>query len=161
MCYLNVVANIPTLIENKVSHISRLKSRIPKENKISAQFNIDGIPLFKSNNVQLWPIMCSLNWDVLWNRKTQPWEWKRCRFFKEFHKLTVNGIKFEDKVYNVSIDGFVCDAPAKAFLICIKTHTGHSACESCTPHGSCDGRVVYKNSKDIYPLRKAQQFHNT
>lgn len=53
----------------------------------------------------------------------------------------------------------MCDAPARAFLKCVKTHTGHSACERCTAHGSWDGRVVY-NSQEIFPLRKAQQFQN-
>ena len=28
---------------------------------LALQFNIDGIPLYKSNNMSLWPILCSVN----------------------------------------------------------------------------------------------------
>lgn len=152
-------------IEKGISHISGLKSLISKG--ISLQFNIDGLPLFKSSNVQLWPIMCSINRGHVpfivgmfcGTGKPSPVKEYLADFLKELHKLTVNGIKFEDKTYNVSVDGFVCDAPARAFLKCVKTHTGYSACERCTVHGSWDGRVVY-NTQELFPLRKAQQFQN-
>ncbi|KAF2885555.1 hypothetical protein ILUMI_20623 [Ignelater luminosus] len=38
---------------------------------------------------------------------------------------------------------FVCDAPARAFLKCIKTHNGYSCCERCLEPGEYfNGRVV-------------------
>lgn len=154
-------------IEQGILHVLGLKSLVLKENAISLQFNIDGIPLFKSSNIQLWPIMCSLNRGHVpfivgifcGTTKPNPVNEYLADFLKELHSLTVHGIIYEDKVYNVSVDGFVCDAPARAFLKCVKTHNAYSACERCTVRGSWDGRVVY-NSQEIFPLRKAQQFHN-
>lgn len=32
---------------------------VPRENHV-LNFNIDGLPLFKSSNVQIWPILCSV-----------------------------------------------------------------------------------------------------
>lgn len=110
-------------IEKGILHILGLKSLVLKENTISLQFNIDGVPLFKSSNVQLWPIMCSLNRGHIpfivgmfcGTAKPKPVKEYLADFVKELHKLTVDGIRVEDKVYNVSTDGFVCDAPARAF----------------------------------------------
>lgn len=31
-----------------------------RENHVLLNFNIDGLPLFKSSNVQIWPILCSV-----------------------------------------------------------------------------------------------------
>lgn len=154
-------------IEKGILNILEQYSHLLKENTISLQFNIDGVPLFKSSPDQLWPIMCSLNrGHILFlvgifcgTAKPKPVKEYLADFLKELHKLTVDGIRVEDKVYNVSIDCFVCDAPARAFLKCVKSHTAYSACERCTVRGSWDGRIVY-NSREIFPLRKAQQFHN-
>jgi hypothetical protein len=38
---------------------------------------------------------------------------------------------------------FVCDAPARAWLKCVKLHTAYNSCERCTVHGHYEaGRVT-------------------
>ncbi len=49
---------------------------------------------------------------------------------------------------NVFLKAFVCDAPARSFIKCTKTHGGYSACEKCTVSGEYyENRVVYKTDK--------------
>lgn len=120
--------------------------------------------MFKSSTVQLWPILCSLNpgpvpfiVGIFCGTGTpSPVREYFAHLLKELHKLIVTGITFEDKIYNVVVDGFVCDAPARPFH---KTHTGYNAWERWTAHGSWDGRVVY-NWWEMFPLCKAEQFHD-
>jgi len=53
---------------------------------------------------------------------------------------------------------YICDAPAKAYICCIKNHTGYYGC------GKCETRGEYRSSV-IYPelnarLRTAESFRN-
>ncbi|KAF2893722.1 hypothetical protein ILUMI_12451, partial [Ignelater luminosus] len=64
-------------------------------------------------------------------------------FIQELKHLLRNGLLFSGKTYSISIHSFVCDAPARAFLKCIKTHNGYSCCERCLEPGQYfNGRVV-------------------
>lgn len=42
---------------------------------------------------------------------------------------------------------FVCDAPARAYIKCIKYHSGYNSCERCTQNGEWEGRVVFPYQK--------------
>lgn len=46
------------------------------------------------------------------------------------------GIVINTKLYSVSIAGFICDAPARAFIKQVKGHTGFYDCERCTQKGA-------------------------
>ncbi|KAF2892190.1 hypothetical protein ILUMI_13983, partial [Ignelater luminosus] len=64
-------------------------------------------------------------------------------FIQELKHLLRNGLLFSEKTYSISIHSFVCDAPARAFLKCIKTHNGYSCYERCLEHGEYfNGQVV-------------------
>lgn len=43
-------------------------------------------------------------------------------------KLIHNGIVLKGKVAKVVIQGLVCDAPAKSYVLGVKSHTGYSSC---------------------------------
>ncbi|KAJ7988597.1 hypothetical protein DPEC_G00325200 [Dallia pectoralis] len=43
----------------------------------------------------------------------------------------------------------VCDAPARAYLKCVKGHAGYSACEKCTQEGE------YLNNRVVFPITDA------
>ncbi|XP_046408651.1 uncharacterized protein LOC124173179 isoform X1 [Ischnura elegans] len=47
-------------------------------------------------------------------------------------------------VHKVAISAIICDAPARAFLKCVKGHTGFYGCERCCQRG------VYLNSKVVF-----------
>jgi hypothetical protein len=64
--------------------------------------------------------------------------------------LIDTGISIGDVVYSVNIRAFVCDAPARAFLKNIKSHTGYYSCERCEIEGYWKkSRVVFLSNNQI------------
>ncbi|XP_061597513.1 uncharacterized protein LOC133460763 isoform X3 [Cololabis saira] len=113
--------------------------------------NIDGIPLFKSSGVQCWPILGKCGkFDPFiiaifsGTKKPSPPEEYLRDFLTEYAHLKQDGITFEGHTYSVTIDSLICDAPARAFLKCIKGHTSYESCERCITRGiRVDGRIVF------------------
>lgn len=134
---------------------------------IELQINVDGIPLFKSSNVALWPILCSvINIDAkdpfvigLFCGKEKPSSAAEflLDFVTEVVELMTNGLNFENNWYPVVIHSFVCDAPARAFIKGIKCHSGYSSCEKCTAHGEYAGKVIFPLTDA--PLRTDESFN--
>jgi len=128
---------------------------------------VDGIPLFRSSTTSMWPILCLVrNVDALepfvvgiFCGKEKPGN--AAEFLSEFisdaTELLGSGFCVEDKNYPVQIHSFVCDAPARAFLKGIKSHSGYSACEKCTVHGQYSGKVIFPSIND--PLRTDESFN--
>ena len=99
-------------------------------NVLKLQFNLDGLPLFKSSATEFWPILC-----LVQNSDTHPFVVrlycgnKKPASFPEYLegliadlKCLVNeGIVLREVHHQVVIDCFVCDAPARAFLKNVKT----------------------------------------
>lgn len=54
---------------------------------------------------------------------------------KEAIDLTQNGLMFENKLFKISFEAFVLDAPAKSFILGVKGHTGYSSCTRCWQSG--------------------------
>lgn len=105
--------------------------------------NIDGIPLFKSSGVQFWPILAKLEHSdpfivaiFCGQSKPSPLEDYLKDFLTEYKHLQNNGLIYKGQTYNVHVKAFVCDAPARAYLKCIKGHNSYEACERCTVRGA-------------------------
>lgn len=119
--------------------------------KIHLQVNIDGLPLFKSSSVELYPIlgMCPQLVDdtpfaiacFSGNGKPDPLDAFLKDFMDEVKVLRANGFIFEEKHFDFDIDFFICDAPARAYLKGIMGHTSKHGCEKCTITGQ------YKNHR--------------
>lgn len=120
---------------------------------VEISFNVDGIPIFHSTNCQLWPIL-----GLIKNVRSEPFAvGVFCgdskpkplgSFLEDFiNELTIllnTGFEFKKKLYKVEIHSFVCDAPARAYLKCIKSHSGYSSCEKCNEVGEyIDGRIIF------------------
>lgn len=54
-----------------------------------------------------------------------------------------DGLEIDTKHLNIKLHTFVCDAPARAFIKCIKMHSGYSSCEKCDQHGEWAGGVIF------------------
>lgn len=112
--------------------------------EIKIAIGIDGLPLSKSSNGQFWPILAFI---INTTKKVFPvgvyyGTAKPCDsndfladFISEAKELIVNGIVVNGVLKKVSVDVFVCDAPAKAFLLKIKGHSGFSSCTRCIQEG--------------------------
>lgn len=101
------------------------------------KFNVDGLPLFKSSRIQLWPILClieefnftSFVCAVYCGKEKPDLKLFLKDFVPELKDLMENGIIINNTKYTVFVRSFICDAPARAFLRGIKGHGGYYGCE--------------------------------
>ncbi|EFN72002.1 hypothetical protein EAG_06099, partial [Camponotus floridanus] len=131
--------------------------------------NIDGLPLFKSSSDQVYPILCTVvSVSKLRNKvfpigiyygKEKPANLEDYLedFIIEVKNLKNNGLHFKN--YTVWLDGiyFVCDAPAKSFIMGTVSHTGFFSCTRCTVRGiTLDNRRIFLDLES--PARTCQDF---
>lgn len=146
-CYCHIgVSNLIISALSKEAHSS--------VDTITLRINIDGIPLSGSSKQELWPILAKIkelpraNVSVigLFAGPTKPQSVHEYLkdFIEELKVLMRDGLEYNERHYNVALpDAFICDAPARAYLKCIKGHTGYSSCERCTEYGVHLGTVVF------------------
>lgn len=122
---------------------------------LKLQINIDGLPLFKSTGIQLWPILGLLVSVpmkepviiALFCGPTKPQS--ADDFLKDFVvelQELEKGFDFNGKRLFLSIDCVICDAPAKAYVKNIKPHNGYYGCDKCVQRG------LYTNRRMTFPL---------
>lgn len=141
-------------------HFSLLKSIensfsfLPKNlNNIKICINIDGLPLSKSSQQQLWPILGSVTQSkqvfiigAYYGRQKPSNSQDFLREFIEETKLLChNGIVIDNKHIQCSIDSIICDTPAKSFILQVKGHTGYSSCTKCITEGD------FRSNKVCFP----------
>ncbi|KAK7893047.1 hypothetical protein WMY93_022199 [Mugilogobius chulae] len=135
--------------------ILRLKGlRLPDSIKsVSLQFNIDGLPLFKSSRLQFWPILAILDCDYtsspflvgIFCGLSKPkcvFEYLQ-PFVSELKKVLTSGIVHNGKQLQILVSSFVCDAPARAYVKNIKSHNGYSGCDKCNQEGVWRNKMTY------------------
>lgn len=135
--------------------IERLLLRCSFQNVhcIEVNINIDGLPLFKSSNNQVYPILCNLvgNYNAvdvvgIYHGLEKPENANifLSSFAEEIKHLIIHGIKIKDRTYSFKIRSFICDVPAKSFITYTKGHSGYYACSKCTVKGEYYlDRVIY------------------
>ena len=147
-----------------------------KGTEVSIQVNIDGIPLQKSSNMQMWPILGRIHNDQelfgsdvhncspfvigVYQGASKP----SCvaDFFKDFvseaTELQNIGIAHGSPacIHPFKIAAFVCDMSARAMIKCVKGHGAYGGCDRCTQHGIYKNKVVYPDCNA--PLRTDSSF---
>jgi len=132
---------------------------------IQLQVGIDGIPISQSSGKQLWPIL-----GYVCDSGTAPFEigiycgkqkpgslndYLRL-FVRDLKQVLLQGITYKNHQIQVIFNAFIADAPARAFLKCVKCHGGYSACEKCTIYGEyIERRVVYIQEGQSVPRTDA------
>ena len=145
-CHLGLVNGLEKLFKNR---------HAPESGCVELQFNVDGVPLFKSSNACLWPILCMVKQPncgepfVVGIYKGNEKPANASEFLSEFVAETADlirdGLIVAGKLCTVKIHSFVCDAPARAFMKGITCHSGYSSCEKCIDHGEYVGKVIFPN----------------
>ncbi|XP_070404835.1 uncharacterized protein [Nothobranchius furzeri] len=137
---------------------------------LTLRVNIDGLPLFRSSKMELWPILaivkeipkCGVIIIGLYAGSSKPASVQEYLndFIEDLKSVTKEGFLYKGKHFNIALpDAFVCDAPARAFLKCVKGHSGYSSCERCAEHGIyLDKKVVFPDCKA--PLRTDEAFEH-
>ena len=133
--------------------MSRLKSLTLLANTVWMQFNVDGLPLFKSSRLQFWPILATVNVDHtrspflvgLFCGHSKPKSLSEFLgpFIADLRDILEKGILHNGQQILVKVSLFVCDAPARAFLKNIKGHNGYSGCDKCIQVGEWEGKIVF------------------
>ncbi|KAK4886523.1 hypothetical protein RN001_002794 [Aquatica leii] len=122
---------------------------------LELSFNIDGLPIFHSSDINLWPILGVIK-NVLTSpfviglycgsSKPTPLSVFLEDFVKELKILMNEGAMLNGKKFAIKIHSFICDAPARAFIKCVKTHSGYASCDKCCDVGEYHNhRVVFTN----------------
>ncbi|XP_061716589.1 uncharacterized protein LOC133524523 [Cydia pomonella] len=134
-----------------------LKFVSENDNEILLLISIDGLPLFKRSTMEFWPILGSV-YNVPAIKSVVfpigvycgPKKPISCtsfmeEFISEVAKLINSGLTINGKNIKVAIKGFVCDTPAKSFLLGVKGHTGYYSCTKCRQPG------VYLENRMTFP----------
>lgn len=113
---------------------------------INIDINVDGLPLTKSSKSQFWPILGSLNnvgCDMpfvigVFHGYSKPGSASELlgTFIKEYLEVKINKFSFDSKDFEIKIDKFIVDIPAKTFILCVKSHNAYFGCTKCTTEGT-------------------------
>lgn len=155
--YLSIEDNIKYCIDNNLIQLT------DKYTEFRIMLNIDGLPLFRSSPVNIWPILVSFrDYDfgkplpvgVYVGVKKPDFSGFVSQLHSELLRLQnyVQICNFFIKVIDIT---FICDAPARSFLQCVKGHSGYNACPYCTIHGE------YIHNKVVFPYLAAGHAERT
>lgn len=136
-------------IKNQLQKISHVLNNY---NEVIFDINIDGLPLFKSSKLSLWPILGKIvnikNIKVfligtyLGDKKPANVENFLHDFIVEAKDLLENGLEINNKKVQMQIRAIICDAPAKSFVCGITGHTSLRGCTKCIQIGQKIDKVV-------------------
>lgn len=136
--------------------------------RLDLQINIDGLPLFKSTQHQFWPILGRfINTDQkepfiigIFSGTSKPNDLDEYfrEFLDEYNELHLNGLNLSGKVVYIDIHSVICDAPARAFIKCVKQYSGYHGCDKCIQEGEWKGKMTFPETSS--PLRTDESFLN-
>lgn len=136
-------------------------------NIIRLDMNVDGVPVATNTPNSLWPILINpVDYDFVLMCGTYYGSGKPAdcnlylqQFVDEFIELHENGYVFNEKLYQIEIRSIVADAPARAFLLNIKTFSGYFSCHKCRIKGLYIlHRMTFPNINSV--LRNDEDFKN-
>ncbi|XP_031780879.1 uncharacterized protein LOC116416410 isoform X1 [Nasonia vitripennis] len=114
--------------------------------------NIDGAPITgKSSSKSIWPILCK-DYDFpgvyvigMYYGKQKPENANNFLqlFTSDATELINDAYEYKEKIYYVKIDGFICDSPAKAFILNTKYPSGYDSCTKCIVEGDYYNAVCF------------------
>lgn len=139
------------------------------------QVGIDGIPISpNSSKSEFWPILVNVvNYPDVYavgcfHGESKPKN--SSLFLNEFvadcKDLLRDGFNFNNRLYKIEIHSFICDAPARSFVLQIKGHTGFYSCPKCVQKGLwVQNRMTFPNIEseartDVSFLNRSQPEHH-
>ena len=103
------------------------------------RLHIDGLPLYKSSNLQFWTIMGAFGQARPFVIATYCGNEKPP--LTDFLKPLID----EMITCEIKVEVIICDSPARSFVKCTKYPGSYSACDRCTVRGEyVEGRVTYE-----------------
>ena len=161
---LNTARKVPVQIKSGMQYIYfpfaneliKNLSRYPNASTadldtIELSFNVDGLPLFKSSQNSLWPILCAIvNIKpvtvfpvVLTYGRSKPHDLGFLEeMIRDLNCILKHGLQLQNKTFSVVVQCIVCDAPARAFVKGTKLYSEYFGCDKCCQKGKWVGRIV-------------------
>ena len=136
-------------------------------NTIDLVVNVDGVPLYKYSSTQIWPAISKFSNNPTFilslfcgtEIPDDSEEFLR-EFLHEFDVLRETGFHNGNKIFLINLHAFVCDAPARQFIKCVKSHAGYFGCKRYTVERSYElGRVVFDDNDS--PFRDDESFEQS
>lgn len=129
---------------------SKLKKySMTPQNHLTLQVNIDGLPLFKSSTMQLWPILGMVDQIPkrepfiigLFSGHSKPLSAQEFLkpFIDDLMQVESNGFLYNGQNYHMTVSAVICDTPARSFVKCVKGHNGYFGCDKCIQSGEWNG----------------------
>lgn len=150
--YKGIEVSVKKLLESKKLSLEEYLI----DNKITIDIGIDGLSLFKSKRMSLWPIMGCINGEkkVIFLIAAYCGEDKPSNidsflrnFVEEVNHLKMHNVTSDGRSFKIEIRNYICDSPARSYLKCIKPHNGYNACERCCDGGQYfQGRMTFVNA---------------
>ena len=132
---------------------------------IELMLSVDGAPLAKSSVKGLWiisvsePLLDIVEPVGIYYGPDKPKDSSVLmqRTVEELTVLINDGVVFDEKKYDVILDALVCDAPAKAYILKVKQHSGYWSCLKCRIKGeNINHRQCFPG--EAAPLRNHDDF---
>lgn len=124
------------IIENRIN--SKIDNLI-----INLIVSTDGTPIGISSGKVMWPILCSdellpkVRVIGIYYGQNKPTDSNKFleTFVNELIPMINVGYVYNGICYKIRLHALVCDAPAKAYILKVKNHTGYDSCTKCLIHG--------------------------
>ncbi|EDO64205.2 AGAP002950-PA [Anopheles gambiae str. PEST] len=135
-------------LTNKLSNTS-----LNSDTTLLLNVSIDGLPIFKSNNLQFWPILINIHnmpeipvmiVSIYSGTKKPSIEYFLKQFIEEINLLTSNGVQINDVRVDVVVRAIIADSPARAFIKGVANFNSFDGCLKCTTKGvKMQGRTTF------------------
>lgn len=156
--------------ESVTDMFNKITLKLSLLDEISLAVNIDGVPLFKSTNESFWPILCTIKSVKLLEKqvfcvglykgvgKPEANDFLR-DFVNECIHLYQNGIIIGSQIHKFNISMIICDAPAKAYVLYVKSHSAYFSCTKCSLEGDfCCNTICFQDL--VFHKRSNESFRN-
>ena len=157
-------------LENCIKDVLQSVLPLPHQaEELSLSFNIDGLPINRSSKQEFWPILCMVQTKnqqfepqavaIYSGIGKPPLESYLTPFVNELNTLLRNGLNLEQQTFNLKINNFVCDTPARCFIKNTSYFNSYHGCSKCCVLGEYDrqGHHMFYASVDA-PLRTDTSF---
>lgn len=146
-------------------------------NKVNLQINVDGLPISNSSSQQFWPILCriievpTLDPFVLglYYGLDKPKSSNQLlnKVVNDLKDLLAHGLELPSgQRIQIGLASVICDAPARAFLLNVKGHSGYHCCTKCIVEGDyVDRRMTFpetdcsRRTNETFRARTHEEHH--
>ncbi|XP_018574515.1 uncharacterized protein LOC108906097 [Anoplophora glabripennis] len=165
-------------IHESLMNLCNKSVKLSSTDMFSIAVNIDGVPLFKSSNESFWPILCMVKSIKVLDKKVfcvglykgvgKP---EANEFLTDFVNecihLVNNGLLINSQKYKFRVSMLICDVPAKAYVLYIKSHSAFFSCTKCCLEGDLHKNVLcflntnFQQRTDFSFRNRSQSEHHT